>query len=544
MKKILLPTLMVFLLSGLSFAQNTASVASAEKDFFSTDQVHALKLKFNQQDWPYLLDSLRIQGDGYLLANIEIDGQLYENVGIRYRGSKSFRTGNKRNAFNIKLNYINKNQNHQGYKKIKLSNALRDPSLLREVMGYEIAGNYLPTPKAGYTNLSINNDPYGLFIAIEPVDKVFLKKHYGEAKGTLVKAASSLPDKMSKNCKNKIYAALEYEKDITCYMGNFEMNSEAGWDDLIELTDVLNNRFEDIEKVLNVDRTLWMLAFNNAIANLSSYTGQNSQNFYLYKDQYGQFNPIVWDLNLAFGSFKNTGIGSDLDLKELQRMDPLLHMDNPMKPLISQLLKKAENKKIYLDHIRTIIYDHFVNGEYETRAQELQTMIRNSFNTDPNKFYTTAEFDGSLSQTTGKRSKIPGIEELMSKRARFLKKHAELAIFPPEVDEVKLTQREKFSTKEIKDFQFVVTVKNRANRVKLFYRHNPELPYQSVYLADDGKHNDQAAGDKIFGITVKPTDGHDTLEYYFQTENAKASGFYPRNYMYEPGMTSLKELNK
>ncbi len=541
MKKILLPTLMVFLLSGLSFAQNTASV---EKDFFNTDQVHSLKLKFNQQDWPYLLDSLRIQGDGYLLANIEIDGQLYENVGVRYRGSKSFRTGSKRNAFNIKLNYINKNQNHQGYRKIKLSNALRDPSLLREVMGYEIAGNYLPTPKAGYTNLSINNANYGLFVAIEPVDKVFLKKHYGKAGGSLFKAASSLPDKMSKSCKNKIFAALEYEKDITCYMGNFEMSSEDGWDDLIELTDVLNNRPQDIEKVLNVDRTLWMLAFNNAIANLSSYSGQSSQNFYLYKDQYGQFNPIVWDLNLAFGSFKNTGMGSDLDLKGLQMMDPLLHIESPAKPLISQLLKKAEYKKIYLDHIRTIIYDHFVNGEYETRAQELQKMIRSSFINDPNKFYTTEEFDGSLANTTGKRSKIPGIVELMSKRARFLKKHPELAIFPPEVDKVTLIQREKFSTKEIKDFKFVVTVKNRANRVKLFYRHDSKLPYQSVYLADDGKHNDKAAGDKIFGITVSPTDGHDTLEYYFQTENAKASGFYPRNYMYEPGMTSLKELNK
>ncbi len=541
MKKILLPTLMVFLLSGLSFAQNMVSV---EKNFFSTDQVHSLNLKFNQQDWPYLLDSLRIQGDGYLLANIEIDGKLYENVGVRYRGSKSFKTGSKRNAFNIKLNYINKNQNHQGHEKIKLSNALRDPSLLREVMGYEIAGNYLPTPRAGYTNLTINKENYGLFIAIEPVDKVFLTKHFGEADGSLFKAASDLPEKMSKNCKNKIYAALEYEKDISCYMGNFEINSEAGWDDLIELTDILNNRPQDIEKVLNVDRTLWMLAFNNAIANLSSYSGQHSQNFYLYKDQYGQFNPIVWDLNLAFGSFKNTGIGSDLDLKGLQMMDPLLHMDDPTKPLISQLLKKEEYKKIYLDHIRTIIYDHFVNNEYETRAKELQTMIRSVFNNDPNKFYTTAEFDGSLTQTTGKRSKIPGLVELMSKRARFLKKHPELAIFPPEIDEVKLTQREKFSTKEIKDFQFVVTVKNRANRVKLFFRPNPESPYESVYLADDGKHNDEAAGDKIFGITVTPANGQDTLEYYFQTENAKASGFYPRNYMYEPGTTSLKELNK
>lgn len=534
-------TWMVLLLSGFSYAQE---MAATKADFFNTDKVHTLKFQFNQKDWPYLLDSLRIQGDGYLLGNVEIDGKRYENVGVRYRGSKSFATGSKRNAFNIKLNYINKNQNHQGYKKIKLSNALRDPSMIREVMGYEVAGTYMPTPKAGYVSLNINGEKMGLFIAIEPIDKVFLKKHFGDGKGTLFKAASDLPDKMPEVCKNKIYGALEYEKDASCYMANFEINSEEGWDDLIELTDVLNNQPEDIEKVLNVDRTLWMLAFNNALVNLSSYSGDQSQNFYLYKDKNGQFNPILWDLNLAFGSFKNTGMGSDLKLAELQTLDPLLHIDSPSKPLISQLLKNDEYKKVYLDHIRTIIYDYFVNGEYEARANELQTLIRNEFNSDPNKFYTAAEFMGSLEKTTGKRSKIPGIVELMSKRARFLKKHPEVAIFPPEIDNVILTKREKFSTEMIKDFQFKVTVKNRANRVKLFYRADATQPYQSVYLSDDGKHNDQEAGDKVFGVKINPVGNADTLEYYFQTENAKASGFYPKNYMYEPKMTSLKELNK
>ncbi|MBK8428777.1 MAG: CotH kinase family protein [Lewinellaceae bacterium] len=61
----------------------------------------------------------------------------------------------------------------------------------------------------------------------------------------------------------------------------------------------------------------------------SSYTGNYSQNYYLYKDNFGRFQPVHWDLNLAFGSFKNTGKGSDLEIEDLQTLDPLLHADNP-----------------------------------------------------------------------------------------------------------------------------------------------------------------------------------------------------------------------
>ena len=38
------------------------------------------------------------------------------------------------------------------------------------------------------------------------------------------------------------------------------------------------------EKVLDVDRALWMLAFNNVLVNLDSYSGAFRQNYYLYHD--------------------------------------------------------------------------------------------------------------------------------------------------------------------------------------------------------------------------------------------------------------------
>lgn len=535
-----------FLLLGFvlaNFFVANAQMTDAEQGFYHPNKVRELRLSFEQNNWAYLMDSIRTHGDGLLIGDAKIDGKAYENAGIRYRGTKSFTVGSKRNAFHIKLNYINKNQNHEGYKTLKLSNALRDPSMVREVLSYEIARQYMPAPQAGFVKLYINDEYFGLFINIEAVNKDFLEKQFGSNSNSFFKCSPDLSNKAAQGCLNKVFASLQYEKNPQCFTANYEMKSDEGWDDLIELTNVLNNDVENIDKVLNVDRTLWMLAFNNVLVNLSSYSGQHSHNYYLYKDNFGQFNPIIWDMNLSFGSFKNIGKRSDLKLEELQRLDPLLHVENPSKPLIAQLLSNPMYKKVYLSHLRTILYDHFVNGEYEKRAKELQTIISSAFYSDPNKFYENSEYVSSLSNTIGKRSKIPGIVELMSKRAKYLKKHPEVSIFPPEVESVNVVRREKFASANIKTFTIQAKVKNRAKRVKVFYRSNPTDIFSSVFMSDDGQSNDAAAGDKIFGVTIDPKGAFDTIEYYIVTENAKAAGFDPPNYMFEPHTATIAELN-
>ena len=543
MKKTILLTFSFCLLFSLgSWGQD----ASEEKDFYDVNTIRELRLSFEQSNWAELLDSIRLYGNGSLLGTATLDGKKYENVGIRYRGSKSFQVGNKRNAFHIKLNYINKNQKHQNYKTIKLSNALRDPSMVREVLSYQIAGQYMPTPKANYAKLYINDEYYGLFVNIQSVDDYFLESNYGSSDNTFVKCSPDLVNetKPIAGCKNKIYASLEFESNAQCYTANYELKSEDGWDDLIGLTKVLNETPEKIENILDVDEALWMLAFNNVVVNLSSYSGQNSQNYYLYRDSIGQFHPIIWDLNLSFGSFKNTGSGSDLKLPELQKLDPLLHVDNVTKPLISQLLKNPLYKKMYLSHIRTIIYDHFVNGEYEKNAKDLQRMISNDMFSDPNKFYQHSEFLNSLQKTIGKRSKIPGIVELMSKRAKYLKKHPELAIFPPEVENVSVVAREKFQKNIIDKFTVQAQMKSGAKRVRLYYRFDSTEIFREMPMIDDGKSNDGKAGDKLYAATVDPKGKHDNLEYFIMMENAKMVGFDPPNYMYEPHVSKLVELNK
>ena len=163
-------------------------------------------------------------------------------------------------------------------------------------------------------------------------------------------------------------------KDSTCYTNAYELKTKTGWPELINLTDILNNKTEEIETILNVDQVLWMLAFNNVLVNLDSYTGRLVHNYYLYQDINGIFNPIIWDLNMSFGGFRFDGTGKALSNEEMQTLSPFIHYKtkNPDRPLITLLLKKNLYRKVYLAHIQTILNDHFKNGKYKERAKYVQ----------------------------------------------------------------------------------------------------------------------------------------------------------------------------
>lgn len=539
MKKLLFT--LIAIIPATIFAQSGKNVRS----LFDKKTIGEIRLTLPAPKWSDALDSMRIYGMGMMTGTATVDGIKYEGVGVRFRGDKSYQLGLKRNPLTIRLNHVNKDQNHQGYSSLKLSSSLRDPSMVREVLFHEIAGNYMPSSQANYTKLYVNNEYIGVFVNLESIDKQFFETNYGSNTGNFFRAGADYRPEVPAACKQNIFGSLEYEENLDCYKGNFEVspNSNANWGDLQEFTRILNNDPEKIERVLDVDRTLWMLALNNVMVNLSSYTGQHSVNYYLYKDQNGRFQPILWDLNLAFGSFKNTGEGSDLENKALQNLDPLLQANNPYKPLISQLLKDPLYKKIYLSHIRQIVNEHFLSGTYEKRARELQGMIAVPFNDDKYKVYSLEDFQKSLRETIGKKSKIPGIVELMSKRAKFLKVHPELTALPSAVSEVNVQGRGKFENQKVNSFRVTARADRFPKRMFLYYRFKNTDGYTSVPMTEEAS-NDLPTGMKAFSAVVDGNSPDAVLDYYLLAENAGTVAFLPMNYTKKPFKVNLSDLNK
>ena len=540
MKNPFLQTALLFLIVlGQSEAQ------SIENSFYDTDKIQEVRIQFPFDNWTYLLDSLRFNGSGFLQGSVKINGKTYDNVGVRYVADQPFTPGQKRNSLRVQLNFMDEEQNLEGHISLQFSNALRDPSMVREVLGFEIARANMPAPRANYANVYINNDLQGLYANIETIDPLFLEKYFGSSDGAFFQARShSQYDNFPEGCKQRLYGSMEYESNPECYLYNFNQLSKGGWDELIELTRILDQEPEKIESVLNVDRVLWMLAFNNILVNLSSYSGQHSENFYLYRDSMGVFHPIIWDLNLCFGSYKNTGQGSDLRLKQLQELDPMLHLSNPTKPLVSQLLKNETYKKIYLGHMRSILTNFIKNRKYEDRAKELQQLIQRDFVNDPNKFYRYEDFNISLYTTIGKRSSIPGLVELMETRADFLEKSTELAVVPPMISETHALGREQFSSRQIDTFFIVTKVEKFPKRVRLMYRFSEGTHFMEAPMYDDGTHGDAVADDGVYMASVAAESPDSVIEYFIMAENASIMAFEPPNYMWERHKISLQELNQ
>ncbi|WP_170110251.1 CotH kinase family protein [Flavilitoribacter nigricans] len=529
----------------ITFCFLTGSIGLfAQDDFFKVDQVQQIHITFEQEDWRYLLDSLRYNGEELLPATVRINDEELEGVGVRYREGRAFTPAAKRNGLFLQLDLKKDGQAYQGYTSIDLSDGVRDPSMLREVLAHEIAQPYLPAPRANFAKVFINEELYGLFSNIEVIGKQFLTRNFAETDGTLFAATPDYIVPAPEECRSKLYASLQVDNSAACYQHNFTALQNADWTALFGLAKTLQDKPGEIEKVLNIDKTLWMLAFNNVLANLSSYSGQYSPNYLLYRDESGRFVPIITGFNFAFGSYKNTGTGSDLGTVEMLQLDPMLHADDPSKPLISVLLGNEKYQKQYLAHMRTLINNHFKDDTFNKRVEALQLMVLPDLAEDENKYYTLAEIEKSLTTTIGRKSKIPGLVAFMNKRISYLENHPAFRILPPAIEEVEVRQRERFSNEKISDFRIRAKVDQYTNKVVVYYRFSPEETFTALRMMDDGGHFDEGAGDNIYGAIIEPSGGKDQLEYYIQAENAKAISYDPIDYTVTKHKVSLAELNQ
>ena len=168
-------------------------------------------------------------------------------------------------------------------------------------------------------------------------------------------------------------------------------------------------------------------------------------------------------------------------------------------------------------------------------------MIQGPFVDDSNQRYTYRDFLKSLTSTVGERSKIPGIIELMAKRSKVLKKHPTLRVIPPSISEVNVLKREQYASILLNKFTISAKVDKLPKKVKLYYRYNKAESFTVVEMEDNGKNKDAQANDKMFTATVDKGTG--TVEYYIVAENAASISFSPSNYMFEPYVANITEIN-
>lgn len=265
---------------------------------YAPDVLRTLFLEFENEDWEQELAEFK-NTDVQVPARLIVDGKTYRDVGVHFHGTSSFMgvpAGRKRSLV-LTLDFIHRDQNLAGYRKLLLLNSHNDPSFLRTVLALEIARDYMPAPKANYVRVVINGESWGIYINQQFFNKDFIRDWFGTTKGARWKVPGSPNGR----------GGLVYWEDPQAYRRVYEIKSNddpKSWAELINLCKVLNETpieqlEEALQPLLNIDGVLRFLAWENLIVNEDGYYARASD-YNIYKDERGRFHIIPYDANEGF----------------------------------------------------------------------------------------------------------------------------------------------------------------------------------------------------------------------------------------------------
>lgn len=408
--------------------------------FFDDSYVHEIHITFADEDWfDVLVESHTNDADDpYFEASFVGDGIEMGSIGVRFKGNSSFDGTGVKKSFKLDFNEYEQDDedlSFLGLTKLNLNNNFNDPSMLREKLFYDYASNFVEgVSRAVHTKLYVNGEYYGLYTAVEQVDKNLAQSRFGsDEDGNLYKGSAS--DDVADDPSADFGSDLTYlGTDQADYEDFYQLKTNETANDysqLIELLDVLNNTSSTdlsaaIEPLLDVQDTLASLALNNLFVNLDSYSGA-AHNYYLYdRDDTGQFTHLFWDVNESFGTFTQfTERGSDpLELDPFwlpTAQGPPGQAEPELRPLAENLWEVDEYSTAYLQDLAEMLREGFDVTSASARITELADLIRDDVTADPNKQYTAAQFELNLTSdvSDGMRT-IYGLTNFIEERSAFL----------------------------------------------------------------------------------------------------------------------------
>jgi hypothetical protein len=152
------------------------------EDFYALKLVPDLELRLA----PGARESLAKQPREWVPAELGYRGKTWKDVRVKLKGHRSLRTLKEKPSFKVRFD----GKKFLGQKSLTLNNMVEDPTSLREALGYRLYRELgVPAPDTGYARVTVDGEPYGLYLLLETVDKDFLERRFGDDKGAVYEGA-------------------------------------------------------------------------------------------------------------------------------------------------------------------------------------------------------------------------------------------------------------------------------------------------------------------------------------------------------------------
>ena len=285
----------------------SAASAQTQDDLFDDTRLHDVHLRINEDDWAAL--RLNVFDDRYYPADLVWNGITVRNVGLRQRGFGS-RTSAKPNI-RVDVNRYASNQRFIGLAAINLDNIFADASRLRDSLAAKIFTRMgVPASRQAHARLFVNDTFIGVYVIVEPVDRTFVARVYGEAEAAL-ESGGYLYEYRWLDEYFFAYLGPSLEPYAAMFRAQTHdtdsmFNLYAPIERLIRtVNETRGNQFAtDVGRLLDLPQIARFLGIQNCMAELDGFAGYSGlNNFYLYRFRDGRPAVLIpWDSDNALSS--------------------------------------------------------------------------------------------------------------------------------------------------------------------------------------------------------------------------------------------------
>ena len=159
-----------------------------ESKLFNKDSVISINIKADEKDWANMLENAT--QEEYISCDVTINGETFKSVGIRPKGNSSLsmvaNSDSDRFSFKFEFNHYIKGQTYYGLDKFVINNIQADATYMKDYLSYDLM-TYMgvKTPLFAYTNVTVNGENWGFYIAVEALEESFAQRNYGSDYGML-----------------------------------------------------------------------------------------------------------------------------------------------------------------------------------------------------------------------------------------------------------------------------------------------------------------------------------------------------------------------
>jgi len=330
---------------------------------YDESTLQTVELTFTPSEWALVQSDCSKSAQVYRPVQVTYGGDTVAAM-ARLKGNWSWNC--QKMQFIVSFNEVDSGARFHGLRKLVFDAPWYDRTLMHEriAMGFfEQRG--LPHSCVNHAKLMINGTYYGLFSNVERLDKEYLERNFEDSSGNLYQGGSELKTNEDVNDQSDINA-LRAANNVTT-----------------------------LASLVDLDEAVAEWAAEAMLPALDNYWAGVEINYYLYHHPARGFLYLPYDMDITFGD--GAMQNGDLLSPNAASLDPILYEHSGWKKedLFKMVLADATWCARFVEEL-TLARAAYSPSALSAEVDLVNAQIRQALADDPNKTYTLAEHDASV----------------------------------------------------------------------------------------------------------------------------------------------------